>query len=40
MEFEALLSIGPMAYERKTGKEYDQATKTSYETFANESAWK
>lgn len=39
MEFEALLSIGPIAYERKTGKEYGHVTKTSYETFANESAW-
>lgn len=39
MEFEALLSIGPMAYERKTGKQYSYVSKTSYETYANESAW-
>lgn len=39
LEFEALLSIGPMAYERKTGKEYNHTTRLSYETFSNKAGW-
>jgi hypothetical protein len=40
MEFEALLSIGPSAYARKTGKEYSYVTKVSYETYSNIRGWK
>jgi len=40
MEFEALLSIGPAAFERKTSQEYNHITKVSYETYSNKSGWK
>jgi predicted DNA-binding WGR domain protein len=39
MEFEAILSIAPSAYERKTGKELDHVTTFSYETYSNQVGW-
>jgi len=39
LEFESLLSIGPAAYERKMGKEYNHTTKLSYETYSNKAGW-
>lgn len=39
LEFESLLSVGPAAYERKTGKEYSHTTKLSYETYSNRTGW-
>jgi hypothetical protein len=35
MEFEAILSVAPLAYERKTGQEFEHSTPLSYETFSN-----
>jgi len=35
MEFEELLYIARLSYERKTGKEYDYLTKVDFETFSN-----
>ncbi len=40
MEFESLLYVARAAYEKKTGKEYDHATKLSWESFSNEDGWK
>ena len=39
MEFEALLSLPDVAYERKTGKSYDHVAPVSYESFANTAGW-
>ena len=39
MEFEALLSVGPHAYERKTGRELKHITPLSYETYSNIAGW-
>ena len=39
MEFEALLSVGPNAYERKTGRELTHVTPMSYETYSNIAGW-
>jgi predicted DNA-binding WGR domain protein len=39
VEFEALLSVAPTAYERKTGEEFDHTSIVSYETFSNEAGW-
>ncbi|AYN27062.1 DUF4240 domain-containing protein [Buttiauxella sp. 3AFRM03] len=40
LDFEALLMVASIAYERKTGKEFDPApTKFSYETFSNKTGW-
>ncbi|HVW03000.1 MAG TPA: DUF4240 domain-containing protein [Planctomycetaceae bacterium] len=39
MEFEALLSVGPNAYERKTGRELNHTTPVSYETYSNTFGW-
>lgn len=39
-EFESLLSIGREAYQRKTGMEYNEITKVSYETYSNKAGWK
>jgi hypothetical protein len=39
LEFEALLSVAPMAWQRRTGHEADFLTAVSYETFANASGW-
>ena len=35
MEFEALLMVARLAYQRKTGEEFDYLPKVSYETFSN-----
>ncbi len=40
LEFESLLRVGREAYQRKTGNEYDEPTKVSYETFSNKDGWK
>ncbi len=39
MEFEALLSVAPLAYERATGEELAHDTPVSYETFSNTAGW-
>ncbi len=39
MEFEAILSVGSSAHERKTGQELDHVTPVSYETFSNRAGW-
>jgi hypothetical protein len=38
-EFEALLSVAPQAYERKTSQEFEYDTPLSYETFSNAAGW-
>jgi hypothetical protein len=40
MEFEALLSVGSTAHERKTGHHLDHVTPLSYETYSNEAGWR
>ena len=40
LEFEALLTIAPEAYERATGEEYDHLSPLSYETFSNREGWR
>lgn len=39
-DFEALLSLVPKAYERKTGKIFEYASPVSYESFRNTDGWK
>ncbi|MDR2212526.1 MAG: DUF4240 domain-containing protein [Pseudomonadales bacterium] len=39
MEFESLLSLPVIAYERKTGNEYEHTTPVSYESFQNVAGW-
>jgi hypothetical protein len=39
MEFEALLMVARLAYQRKTGEEFDYLPKVSYETFSNRVGW-
>ena len=39
MEFESLLSLPALAYERKTGKEYEHIPPVSYESFKNSAGW-
>lgn len=39
MEFESLLSVGPTAFARKTGEEFDYVSALSYETFSNRNGW-
>lgn len=39
LEFEALLSLAPTAYEKKTGQELDQSTGCSFESFSNAAGW-
>lgn len=39
LEFESLLTIAALAYERKTGNEFEYDTGCSYETFSNVRAW-
>lgn len=39
IEFETLLTVGPLAYERKTGHEYNHTTEVSYETYSNTKGW-
>jgi hypothetical protein len=40
MEFEAILSVAPLAYERRTGQEFEHSTPLSYETFSNRKGWR
>ena len=40
VEFEALLTIAPDAYELKTGKELEYTPGCSYETYSNIEGWK
>lgn len=35
MEFESLLTVGPTAFERKTGEDFDHVSAVSYESFSN-----
>jgi hypothetical protein len=41
MEFEALISVAPMAYARRTGREADEldSGELSFETFSNHAGW-
>jgi len=39
IEFQALLSIAPKAYKKKTGHRFNYETIFSYETFSNHPAW-
>jgi hypothetical protein len=39
LEFEAILDLARMAYEKSTGSEYTHIPETDYETFANENGW-
>lgn len=39
IDFKALLYIAPIAYERKTGREFNYITKFSYKAFSNEAGW-
>ena len=39
VEAEVLLSVAPMAFERKTGQEFDHSTPLSYETGSNQAGW-
>jgi len=39
IEFQALLSIAPKAYKKKTGQRFNYSTRLSYETFSNKEAW-
>jgi hypothetical protein len=39
LEFESLLGIAALAYERKTGHEFEYETGCSYESFSNVRAW-
>ncbi len=38
-EFESLLTVGPTAFERKTGEEFDHVSEFSYESFSNRAGW-
>jgi predicted DNA-binding WGR domain protein len=38
-EFEAILSVAPSAYERKTGTAFDYVPTISYETYSNQCGW-
>ncbi len=38
-DFEPLLSLPALAYERQTGVPFDYVSPTSYETYANEEGW-
>jgi hypothetical protein len=40
LEFEAILSIARLAYERKTGMEFDHVTPLSCETYSNQTGWR
>ena len=40
LEFESLLSLGPQAYEMKTGEETEHLPGCSYESFTNRDGWK
>ena len=39
-DFEPLLSLAALAYEQKTGSEFDYISPIRYETYANEEGWK
>lgn len=39
LEFEALLSISPCAYERVTNEVWNHITRVSYETYSNKNGW-
>ena len=39
LSFERLLSVAPLAYERKTGKTFVHIPRKSYETYSNEVGW-
>ncbi len=39
MEFESLLTVGPTAFERKTGEDFGHVAPISYETFSNQAGW-
>ncbi len=39
MEFEALLTVARVAYEEKTGDEYNHVTPVSWESFSNKKGW-
>lgn len=39
-EFESILYLAGAAWEAKTGDEFDYASKTDFETFANKKGWK
>ena len=38
-DFEPILSLAALAYERKTGKDSDYIAPVDYETYANEAGW-
>lgn len=38
-DFEPILSLAALAYERKTGKDFDYIAPVDYETYANEAGW-
>lgn len=40
VEFETLLYVPSMAYERKTGNEFEYTTRLSYETYSNRTGWR
>ena len=39
MEFEALLTIAPNAYERVASRDFDHVSRVSYETYSNRAGW-
>jgi hypothetical protein len=39
LEFEAILMVARLAYQRRTGEEFDYQPKVSYETFSNKAGW-
>jgi hypothetical protein len=39
LEFEALLMVARLAYQRRTGEEFNYLPKVSYETFSNKAGW-
>ena len=39
-DFEPILSLAALAYERKMGAEFDYISPVNYETYANEKGWK
>ena len=40
LEFESVLYLAAQAYEAKTGEEFDYASATDFESFANKAGWK
>ena len=39
MDFESLLYLPSIAYERRTGKEFEHVSRVSYESFQNSAGW-